>query len=103
MKNRIIEICELGKPQSIIHREKEPITELIKTDSLIEELNQQLLLHNVSNSFISISEKKPPSNIELLVQNPEGQNYLAHWRKEYNIFSCQAKSQNSFGWKWKLI
>mgnify|MGYP001626868157 CR=1 FL=1 len=48
MKNRIIEICELGQPQSIIHREKEPITELIKTDSLIEELNQQLLLHNVS-------------------------------------------------------
>ena len=48
MKNRIIEICELGQPQSIIHRGKEPITELIKTDSLIEELNQQLLLHNVS-------------------------------------------------------
>ena len=48
MKNRIIEICELGQPQSIIHREKEPITELIKTDSLIEELNKQLLLHNVS-------------------------------------------------------
>ena len=48
MKNRIIEICELGQPQSIIHRENEPITELIKTDSLIEELNQQLLLHNVS-------------------------------------------------------
>tara|TARA_R100000951_G_scaffold97117_1_gene86670 strand:- start:32 stop:310 length:279 start_codon:yes stop_codon:yes gene_type:complete len=48
MKNRIIEICELGQPKSIIHRENEPITELIKTDSLIEELNQQLLLHNVS-------------------------------------------------------
>ena len=42
MKNRIIEICELGQPQSIIHRENQPITELIKTDSLIEELNQQL-------------------------------------------------------------
>lgn len=47
MKNRIIEICELGHPQSIIQREKEPITELIKTDSLIEELNEQLLLYNV--------------------------------------------------------
>jgi len=49
MKNRIIEICELGQPQSIIHRENQPITELIKTDSLIEELNQQLRLHVVSN------------------------------------------------------
>jgi len=48
MKNRIIEICELGQPQSIIHRENEPITELIKTTDLVDELNQQLLLHNVS-------------------------------------------------------
>ena len=47
MKNRIIEICELGQPQSIIQRENEPITELIKTDSLIEELNKQLLLYSV--------------------------------------------------------
>ena len=47
MKNRIIEICELGQPQSIIHRENQPITELIKTDSLIEELNQQLRLLDV--------------------------------------------------------
>lgn len=50
MKNRIIEICELGKPQSIIHRENQPITELIKTDSLIKELNQQLRLHDVVDS-----------------------------------------------------
>jgi len=48
MKNRIIEIVELGEPQSIIHRENEPISELIKTIDLVEELNKQLLLHNVS-------------------------------------------------------
>ena len=48
VKNKIIEICELGQPQSIIHRENEPITELIKTDSLIEELNKQLTLTDVS-------------------------------------------------------
>lgn len=51
MKNRIIEICELGQPQSIIQRENEPISELIKTDSLIEELNQQLRLHVVGSSL----------------------------------------------------
>ncbi len=49
MKNRIIEICELGQPKSIIHRENEPISELIKTTDLVEELNKQLLLHNVIN------------------------------------------------------
>jgi hypothetical protein len=47
MKNRIIEIVELGKPQSIIQREGDPITELIHTHILIEELNEQLLLYNV--------------------------------------------------------
>ena len=50
MKDRIIEIVELGQPQSLIQRENAPITELIKTDLLIEELNEQLRLYNVSNS-----------------------------------------------------
>ena len=63
MKNRIIEICELGQPQSIIQRENEPITELIKTDSLIEELNEQLLSYNVvgqSEQFYCNDEKHYP-------------------------------------------
>jgi hypothetical protein len=47
MKDRIIEIIELGQPQSLIQRENAPITELIKTDLLIEELNEQLRLYNV--------------------------------------------------------
>lgn len=47
MKDRIIEIVELGQPQSLIQRENAPITELIKTDVLIEELNEQLRLYNV--------------------------------------------------------
>ncbi len=47
MGNRIIEIVELGKPQSIIQREGDPITELIHTHILIEELNEQLLLYSV--------------------------------------------------------
>ena len=48
MKNRIIEIVELGKPQSIIQREGDPITELIHTHILIEELNSQLISSGVS-------------------------------------------------------
>ena len=56
MKNRIIEICELGQPQSIIHRENEPITELINTEDLIKELNQQLRLHVVGSSLPDLAE-----------------------------------------------
>jgi hypothetical protein len=60
-------------------------------------------LFGVSNSFISVGEKEPPKNIELLVQSPEGQNYLASWREAYNIFTCQNKGEDSFDWKWKEI
>jgi len=54
-------------------------------------------------SFISVGEKEPPKHIELLVQSPEGQNYLASWREAYNIFTCQNKGEDSFDWKWKEI
>jgi len=103
MKNRIIEICELGQPQSIIHRENQPITELIKTDSLIQEINQQLRLHVVSHSFIAVSKKEPPKHKELLVQSPDGQNYLASWREACSIFTCQNKGEDSLDWRWKEI
>ena len=48
--NKIIEICELGTPKSIIQRENEPISEIIDTDILIEELNKQLILSGVVKS-----------------------------------------------------
>lgn len=47
MKGRIIEIVGLGQPKSLIQRENAPITELIETDLLVEELNEQLGKHNV--------------------------------------------------------
>ena len=68
MKNRIIEICELGQPQSIIHRENEPITELIKTEVLIKELNEAI---NYTHSCTELSEHKckfkyyPASDIKM--------------------------------------
>jgi hypothetical protein len=46
MKNRIIEILEIGFPQSIIQREGEPISELIFTEQLVEEINNILNLTN---------------------------------------------------------
>ena len=56
MKNRIIEICELGQPQSIIHRENEPITELIKTEVLIKEINEAI---NYTHSCMELKDKNP--------------------------------------------
>lgn len=56
MKNRIIEIVELGQPQSLIQRENTPITELIKTSLLIEELNEQLRLYGVVSSCVDKDE-----------------------------------------------
>jgi hypothetical protein len=48
MKNRIIEIIELGLPKSLIQRENKPTSELIETNLLVEELNQALRLFAVS-------------------------------------------------------
>ena len=56
MKERIIEIVEFGHPQSLIQRVNAPITELIKTDMLIEELNEQLRLFSNNKSFHCQSE-----------------------------------------------
>ena len=39
---RIVEIVEIGMPQSLIHREGEPTDELIDTFELIRELNEIL-------------------------------------------------------------
>jgi hypothetical protein len=51
MKNKIIEIVELGFPKSLIQRENEPITELIETNLLVKELNQELSLFTVISRF----------------------------------------------------
>lgn len=65
MKDRIIEIVELGQPQSLIQREKAHTTELIKTDLLIKELNEQLRIGAVSgmlpdevpNLFVTLAQQ----------------------------------------------
>ena len=64
MKNRIIEICELGQPQSIIHRENEPITELIRTEVLIKELNKAI---NYTHSCTELKDKEVLTFEEYLI------------------------------------
>ncbi len=55
------------------------------------------------NTWNLVSEKTPPTDCQLLVQNPDGINYLTEWRESFKIFTCQAKSESSLDWKWKLI
>jgi hypothetical protein len=66
MKNRIIEICELGQPQSIIHRENEPITELIKTEVLIKELNEAI---NYTHSCETLPDRALNISQEAFINN----------------------------------
>jgi hypothetical protein len=55
------------------------------------------------NRWKTVDEETPPSNIELLVQSPSGTVHLSNWREGYSIFTCQAKTESSFDWKWKTI
>jgi hypothetical protein len=55
------------------------------------------------NRWKTVDEETPPSNIELLVQSPSGTVHLSSWREGYSIFTCQAKTESSFDWKWKTI
>ena len=67
MKGRIIEIVELGQPQSLIQRENAHTTELLKTDLLIEELNEQLRLYSVvgRSEQLKCGNSNPPCSPNL--------------------------------------
>jgi hypothetical protein len=47
MKKPIIEIEELGSPNSLIYRKDAQISEIVNTEKMLEELNEQLRLHDV--------------------------------------------------------
>jgi hypothetical protein len=87
---------------------KEQILEIItqhKFDHISSEqaVSELLDLFTVSSSFISVVRQEPPHNIELLAKSPTGTVHLTSWRPAYNIFTCQAKSESSWNWSWKLI
>ncbi len=76
---------------------------VIAMEDYAEQQCKQLHIGSVSNSFISVGERTPPKNTELLVQSPEGRYYLASWREVYSIFTCQSKSEDSLDWVWREI
>ncbi len=51
----------------------------------------------------NVCDFEPISEIEILAKDEKGFVYITNWRKSYNIFSCQSKTENSNNWKWKLI
>jgi len=72
----------------------------VRNEELIDALFD---LHIVSRSFICVSEKTPPDNVELLVQDSYGNKHLTSWRKSYGIFMCQNKNETSDDWLWMQI
>ena len=45
----------------------------------------------------------PPIHEELLVKSPDGVYHIASYRKAYQIFTCQVKSETMHGWKYFVI
>ena len=88
MKEQILEIAEKLRLELITEYEAQ---------------NLLLCLFGVSGSFISVGVQEPPHDTELLAKSPTGTVHLCSWRPAYNIFTCQAKSESSWDWSWKLI
>jgi hypothetical protein len=93
---KILEVLEIGFPQSIVQFEGESVTSLVKTEELSDLINKQL-------DFTFVSEQEPPHQVDLLVKAPNGLIHIANWRPAYNIFTCQDKPESSYDWSWKLI
>ena len=73
-----VEIVELGYPQSIIQRENEPITELIETELLVEQLESRIkelekTIENMksANEWISVDDELP-ENIRAVIVRDNG-------------------------------
>lgn len=79
------------------------ITDKLKKGDIDSNQAKNLLLSLFGSCFVSVEDKQPPHNIEILAKSPSGIVYLSSWRAGYNIFSCQAKTESSIDWKWKHI
>ncbi len=46
----------------------------------------------------------PPENTELLVKSPQDGSYnVTNYRPAYEIFTCQEKGDNMYGWEYFII
>lgn len=63
--SKIIEIEELGFPKSLIIREKSLVSELIDTNDLVKELNEQLRQYNVVGQSEQLCPECKSENVEI--------------------------------------
>ena len=79
------------------------IANRLDSNNITIEVAKELLLDLLGVNWIDVDTQTPPNDIELLAQSLSGGVYLTSWRPSYNIFSCQSKESDTYGWKWKLI
>lgn len=48
-------------------------------------------------------DSRPKTNRDVVAMSPEGFAHITHWRSAYNVFSCQRKHEDSYGWKWAYL
>jgi len=63
MKNPIIEIEEIGEPNSLIYRKDAQISEIVNTQNMLKELNEQLRLHFVVGQGAQLNCDHPPDRL----------------------------------------
>lgn len=60
-----------------------------------------------SIKFTPVSEQEPPSPTPrgsvMIAISPDGMMIETDWRPSYGIFTCQNKTDSSYGWKWAVI
>jgi hypothetical protein len=77
-----------------------------KDDFSDNKLHWEKVLNKESDKneeYVYVKDQEPPKDEQLIVVDPNGHVYLATWRSEYKIFSCQLKSENSIDWLWKNV
>ena len=67
--------------------------------------NVQNLINELleNDGFVYVHEQEPPKDLQVLSKSPDGIIRMSSWRRAYNIFDCQAKSESSYNWQWKFL
>lgn len=68
-----------------------------------EEAKEELLKLFEVVDYVSVYQKTPPINTQLLVKLPDGSVRLGSWRPSYNIFDFQSKGESSMDYQWKIV
>ena len=48
-------------------------------------------------------ETIPDASREVVAMSPDGIAHITNWRTAHNIFCCQGKAEDAYGWKWAYL